>query len=906
MSAQNHLLRAALAYASRGWPVFPCNPKNKAPLVKADCDAAGNEIPDSGGVKKASIDPDVIHGWWQEWPRAMPALACGRVAGVFVLDFDVEDDPEGAKLAALIAALEQELGVKLPATWEAATPRGGRHRYYEMPAGEAIGNRTALLGKGSHIDVRGEGGYVILPPATRPDGKGYAWVEGFAPAGKDAQPAKAPAELHACILRSGKWASEPASRATHEPERARPRPSLRLVSGTDGTFARDTPGEAAVRRYALAALDGEVRRLKESVEGQRNDDLFHASIKVAQLVAAGALDESRARAVLEGAAARWPNVRKSRGTIESGWRKGLNEPRPEIDEVRANAEARAARAHAGLSGAAARPLAAAPPPDFSGADGPVPTSGHQLRPRRKPVGNGGRLPPDERARQVALNGKLAFFPMTDLGNAERFAERCNGRLLWCPALGWLWWDGRRWASEGAAGKVKIAEHETVRAILDEAEWLAQSGRDKVMGSRGKGDDKQDVLLSDLLRAWGRESEAARRLSPIAKHAAPYLEVAPTEFDADPFKINVRNGTLHVRRAADGLTIAFNPHDPADRITKIIPVDYDPAAQCPIYDGFLAAAQPHAAVRRFLHQWGGLSLTGDVSEQRVVLFLGTGQNGKTTLIEIWAYVAGDYGCSVPIETFINEGRGRSAGQATPDLAMLKSVRYAYTDEPKKQGRLAEGLVKSLTGGNALQVRELSKPYFRLKPSFKLTISGNFKPRIEGGSRTHGIWRRITLVPWTWVVPEGKKDKALPEKLQAEAAGILNRLLDGLRDWLDNGLVLPDEVVEATEKYRSDSDPLGRFLTTCTRPDGAGRISSSELYRLFVAWAKANGEREWTQNGLGRAMSDSGRESQHSGGSWWVGLRAIKSERDFVDEHGHPLRSFAVGAAEDVHDDEIVLP
>ena len=243
-----------------------------------------------------------------------------------------------------------------------------------------------------------------------------------------------------------------------------------------------------------------------------------------------------------------------------------------------------------------------------------------------------------------------------------------------------------------------------------------------------------------------------------------------------------------------------------------------------------------------HQWGGLSLTGDVSEQKLVFNWGMGRNGKSTLVECWAHIFGDYGQSVPIETFVNEGRARSAGQATPDLAMLKGARFVYTDEPDRGCKLSEGLVKLVTGGDTMKVRELHRPYYSLRPEFKLMMSGNHRPRIQGGDRTHGIWRRVVLVPWRITIPEDRIDKNLPEKLRAEASGILNRLLDGLRDWLDHGLVLPQEVRDATESYRSDSDPLGRFISECTEPGGPeDRVQASVLHRLFVAWARSNGER-----------------------------------------------------------------
>jgi putative DNA primase/helicase len=228
-------------------------------------------------------------------------------------------------------------------------------------------------------------------------------------------------------------------------------------------------------------------------------------------------------------------------------------------------------------------------------------------------------------------------------------------------------------------------------------------------------------------------------------------------------------------------------------------------------------------------------------------------------------------------------------------MLKGVRFVHTTEPEKGGKLSEGLVKLVTGGDAIPVRELNHPYFMLRPAFKLIMSGNFRPRIEGGDPSHGIWRRMTLVPWTVTIGESKVDKRLPQKLQAEASGILNRLLDGLRDWRDRALVLPDEVIAATEQYRSDSDPLGRFLAACTVADPSARAQSSELHQVFCAWARANGEREWTANGFGRAMIERGYERKKADVHWWLGLKLIKTVNAFVDNEGKPLRQAGRAAA-----------
>jgi P4 family phage/plasmid primase-like protien len=507
--------------------------------------------------------------------------------------------------------------------------------------------------------------------------------------------------------------------------------------------------------------------------------------------------------------------------------------------------------------------------------------------------------PDPAYDQQKLDEQLAFYPLTDLGNAERFRDRNRHRFLWCPALGWLYWDGKRWNRDGADDRVKAAEHETVRSIQNEAKSIRGTARDQLLGVKKAYGAEMAWHMSDAIAAHGRQSEQNNRLTPIAKRAAPYLAITPGELDADPLKFNVANGTLVFRRRGageEGDCVSFRPHNPADRITKCSPVVYDPTAAAPVFDDFFSYVQPDAPTRRFLLQWQGLSLTGDVSDQKLATFWGKGKNGKSTFIDVCAFVGGDYSETVPIETFLNEGRGRNAGQATPDLAILPGVRFLRTSEPDRGAKLAEALIKLATGGEPIQARHLNRDYFKFYPQFKLTISGNYRPTIAGADE--GIWRRVQLVPWTITVPEEKRDPHLAEKLRAEASGILNRLLDGLRDWLDHGLIAPQSVIQATADYRRDSDPLGRFLEDCTAPSPTDRVQSTTLHQLFCAWAKANGEREWSNKGMSSALVERGLARTKSGVVYWSGIRLTRSVNDFVDHEGRPL----AGDSRPVKDEE----
>lgn len=503
-----------------------------------------------------------------------------------------------------------------------------------------------------------------------------------------------------------------------------------------------------------------------------------------------------------------------------------------------------------------------------------------------------------------MHARLAMFNRTDLGNAERFRERYGHNFRFSPALGWLGWDGKRWKllsseEKGIPGELLAAVFRMVRSIRREAWVLHASGlydaEEKPGGlDRWAYDEKgKKRRLSALLFAWAEKSESASRLRCVAGLVQPWLTVEADAFDADPYAINVNNGTLrfHKKPLPDGtfkVLWKLFPHHRDRLITKLAPIDFDPEATCPIYDRMFAWAQPDAAMRRYLHQWGGLNLTGEMGEQKLHFWHGGGGNGKSTVIDAWAYVAGDYSATTGIETFLDQGVKKSGGNPTPDLARLGGVRMLRTSEPEKGAQLAEALIKLVTGGEPMAVRFLNKGFFDLRPLYKLTISGNHWLGISGTD--NGIWRRVDLIPWESQISEAEKDEALPEKLRKEASGIFNRLMAGLLDYMKNRLVRPQRVIDATAEYRDASDPLGRFLKMCVRPIEGGKVQSSHLHKVYEGWCVASGEKAWTNKGFTNAMLDKGYRKKASNGIQWLDIELIRERSDFVDDDGN-AREFA---------------
>ncbi len=922
-SLPSAMCTAALQYARRGWKVFPCRERDETLTVRGAPKLYKAKSPYTGnGLKDATTREDQIRAWWQRWPNAMIGLPAGD-NGLLVLDFDPRLDPvtgEVFTLKALKAETEAQIGCALPVSLAAMTQSEGVHLVLRQPReGEPIRNRGNLP---RHVDVRGQGGYIVAPPSVlyREDGSEgrYRWIEGR----QDTDPAEPPEALLQVLRERGR--RSPAKGAGGgTPPTASPSPP----SSTGGAPLPD-PSDR-VRNYARSALDGECAELAVTPIGGgqwngRNNGIYHAALKMGGFVAAGAIGADEVRAAIRRVIDGMPENNDPDGayrTMENGLRDGQEKPR-DLRAIEEAARERAARPPRSSSAARLR----SPDPAGEGealqsfrAEGTA-AIGHNGGPGWDGEGGGDADDADEVMR------RCVFRPHTDLGNAERFLERFGRDFRWSPALGWLGWDGRRWSvldddagdKNSVPAEVMDAIYRTVRAIQDEAEYVAMSGvkdpgleheieekwttREKKQFAlwleTGQSDDaidyvseaKGNPLWSDVIRKWGRTTEAAGKISAIAKLARPKLAVRVDAFDADPFAITVLNGTLRFRRTwAEGRWKAeyrLFAHRREDLITKLAPVEHDPDALCPIYDDLIEWAQPKAEMRRYLHAWGGYSMSAHVGEQKLQFWYGMGGNGKSTVIDAWASAYGDYADTIGIESFLDQGIKKRGDQASPDLAKLAGCRLLRTSEPDEGAKLATGLIKLVTGGEPVSVRHLNRGFFNMKVMFKLTVSGNHKPDIR--QTDDGIWRRVKLVHWGQRVrdeinPNGTRDKDpdLPQKLLGELSGIFNRLVHGLLDWLENGLVEPEDVTRDTIQYRTENDPLARFLKLCTAPDPDATVRSSKLHELFLAWCKAADEVEWKQKGFSRAMLAKGYQKKASDGMHWLGMRMTRRPEDFVD-------------------------
>jgi len=311
------------------------------------------------------------------------------------------------------------------------------------------------------------------------------------------------------------------------------------------------------------------------------------------------------------------------------------------------------------------------------------------------------------------------------------------------------------------------------------------------------------------------------------------------------------------------------HDADALLTKLAVAPYHPEAQCPTFDAFLWRIMgENQDLINFVQRAAGYNLTGDTGEQCFFLCYGRGSNGKSTLLDTLRALVGDYGKQTDFSTFLQ----KRSDTIRNDLAALAGVRFACAIEAGEGQRLAETIIKQLTGGDSVSARFLHREFFEFKPAFKAWLAANHTPEIRGTD--HAMWRRVRLIPFTVTIPDEEIDKGLGERLLLEELpGILAWAVRGCMEWQRlGGLGEPAAVLAATGEYREEMDVIAGFLSDCCMVGDGYRVGASDLYAAYKVWAEGDGDKPLSNTKFGRRLTERGIQKERTtGGRYqYVGL------------------------------------
>jgi len=452
------------------------------------------------------------------------------------------------------------------------------------------------------------------------------------------------------------------------------------------------------------------------------------------------------------------------------------------------------------------------------------------------------------ARSISTHEPVFDIHLTDLGNARMLVNRHGKEICYVPPWNsWMIWTGTHWEQDQLGSVMQMAK-ESVLALYAQLPEIT---------------DKEDRkrIARHILKSEGRYS-----LESMIKVAQtdPMVARRPDVWDKDQWLLNTLSGTIDLR------TGELRPADSRDQLTKLCPVEYDTTARCPTWLAFLSQMmQGREDLVDYLQRAVGYALTGNTGEQVFFILHGEGANGKSTFTETIAGMLGGYAQQVPTTTLMITRPGMG-DPPRGDLARLRGIRLATAIETEADRRLAEALVKQMTGGDRIVARYPYGRHFEYTPTHKIFLATNHRPTIKG--QDYAIWRRIHLVPFEFTIPPADQIRDYGTRyLHPEWPGILRWAVEGCLAWQSGGLGVPDVIRDATEQYRVDMNPLSIFVAENCELGGDLEVKGSILWEEYAEWCVETRERRVTRKAFSRGLSDMGLPSvRKRDGAWHTGI------------------------------------
>ncbi len=418
---------------------------------------------------------------------------------------------------------------------------------------------------------------------------------------------------------------------------------------------------------------------------------------------------------------------------------------------------------------------------------------------------------------------------SDTYAAERLAKYLTKWFCYCPAFGWMRWDGKVWAE-----------------VSDDVVIETSRKRHKAMYTKALG---ESVLASQT----GQPNPAIKRLLSLGGiEACVRLCRGVLHVDADKFNrkrhlLNTKSCIVDLRT---GKTL---PHEQKFYFTKITAVAYDRSAKHPDWTATLAAIRPDT--RPYMQVRAGQAITGfQPEDDKVVFGTGGGENGKSTFIGGITTPLGNYYRQISDKVLLSDVKAHST-----ELTDLFGLRLAVIEELPEGTHLNAILLKKSTG-QEITARRMNKDTFTWASTHSMFVTSNYTTYVA--ETDWGTWRRLEQVafPYTYVKSEGDlkgKDKSyrvgdagLRDRVRDDPAvqrAALRWLVDGAKRWYDNGKKMPPppkSVVRDTLDWRMKSDLVMRYWEECLMPAPNHYIPSTDFLLHFNKWLADDGHSPWS--------------------------------------------------------------
>lgn len=412
------------------------------------------------------------------------------------------------------------------------------------------------------------------------------------------------------------------------------------------------------------------------------------------------------------------------------------------------------------------------------------------------------------------------FAYTDTANAARLAARMLGRFIFVPSLGWHYWDGNRYVVDETK--------RVIQAAIESAQMFAT-------------EDTSETGLK-----WAKRSLGAGPIKAAVDLAEsdPEIVVPARSLDNESRELCTPEGIVNLE---DGILRDADPFK--DRHTKQTTVA-PKAMATPMWDKFLDTVIVDEERIRYIQDLFGLALIGETLHHVLPLLVGTGANGKSTILEVASGLLGDYVAQMPENFLLDKGHQ----EHSTEIARLRGARLAIGSETRPDGKFNESRVKMLTGGDTISARLIGKNFFDFKPTHTLFLAMNHLPKVAAGG--DGFWRRVRKINFEVTIPADQQDKLLSQKLvQQEGAGILQWMVEGAQRVLSEGKIPePESVLVATNEYRNEEDNIAQYINDRVFINPMMGVSAAELYNNYKEWCTRESEQPMPRTQLVRELTN----------------------------------------------------
>ena len=436
--------------------------------------------------------------------------------------------------------------------------------------------------------------------------------------------------------------------------------------------------------------------------------------------------------------------------------------------------------------------------------------------------------------------------------AQFVADHCAHRLKYVEHVGWYRWNGIVWEATGDSGAAMQAVTDAVSIL---ARRITEAAGDTHWAS---------AAMSKMLVNFQRKA--------IVSEMAVLREFHASVDDLDTVRhlLTFRNGTVDLR------TGDLRPHNPADMLTQCAPVDYDPSAECPRWERFVAEVFPDdVELQTYFQTFLGYSITGEVREHALGVWYGAhGRNGKGTTVRTMQKVFGpDLIREVEFSLFENV---RGQQPHTEQIAGLRGARMVVAQEGNPGTPMNTALLKNFSGGDRISTRHLMGKVFSFDPTFTIVLATNHLPEFASGGAA--LWARTKAILFGQSFAD-RRDPDLEPKIQGpEREGVAAWVVRGAVRYYAEGLKDTLSVIQATEHHKGSVDPLKELVGELFDYAEGSEVQRSAFNGELKMWRDNNGDKsaKFSPGSVKRHLLDSGKvEEIRRRGQGWVysGMRLM---------------------------------